>query len=206
MSPPEPARATVVAWYAHRPAVLTELVERLQRAAGPGFTPRPLPDVHATVIGLEAAGDRDGLLHHLAAELAREPLQVRFGGFAGDDLRLRSRGLTLAERSLGVHGGRLVLIGWPVDPEPSPRLGEIRLRCERFGFRHKYHERPGDLDPDAYLVLGEAPDRGSVDAMRREVLAAPVLVPLTVGDVALVEYVDPRLPAASSTWWPLTRW
>ena len=48
------------------------------------------------------------------------------------------------------------------------------------------------------------PQAGLVERLRREVLATPVRVPLVVGDVALVEYADPRLPAATSRWWPIT--
>lgn len=203
--------ATIVAWHGPKPRALAELVERVQRAAGAGLAPRPTPDVHATILGLETAvsdrsPDRDGVIRHLGAEFEHAPVDVQFGGFAATDRRLSSRGQTLHERTLGVQGGQLVLIGWPVTPAPSPRLGEIRRRCERFGFRHKYHRTPDDLDPDAYLVLGDVagPEPGLVERLRREVLATPVRVPLTVADVALVEYVDPGLPAATSTRWPLT--
>ena len=73
-------RATVVAWYGHKPPQLSQLIESLHRAAarwcGARFVPRPVPDVHATVLGLESAasgtpGDRDGVLRHLVAEFER---------------------------------------------------------------------------------------------------------------------------------------
>ncbi len=75
---------------------------------------------------------------------------------------------------------------------------------ERYGFRHKYHRRPEDLDADVYLVVGDIaePERagaaGLVERMRREVLATPVRLLITVDDVSLVEYVDSTLPAATS--------
>jgi hypothetical protein len=212
--PAETDRATVVAWYGPKPSPLPQLIERLHRAAagwcGAGFVPRPVPEVHATVLGLEPAAsdtprDRDGVLRHLVAEFGRAPFDVQFGGFAATDRRMLSRGQTLHERSLGLRGEHLVLIGWPMASQPTPRLGEIRRSCERFGFQHKYHCGPYDLDPDVYLVVGEVAGTsdGLVERLRGEVVT-PVRIPLLVGDVALVEYTDPRLPSATSRWWPVT--
>ena len=201
-------RTTIVAWYGDKPPGLAGLIARLQRACGAGLTPRPVADVHATIIGLEAAaGDADGVRQHLAAAFAGEPLEIQFGGFAEADRRLLSWGRPLHERSLGLRGEHLVLAGWPVTPAPAPRLAEIRRECERFGFRHKYHRGPGDLDADAYLVLGEfvaPPPAGFVERLRRDHLADALRVPLGVGDVSLVEYTDARLPAATTTARPIT--
>ena len=206
-------RATVVAWYANRPASLTELVDRLQQAAvrrcGAGFAPRPLEEVHATLLGLElpvpgGRRDLDGVLRHLAGEFLREPLDVQFGGFPDTDRRPLSAGKTRYERSLVVAGTRFVLIGWPIPPARFSRVGDVRRQAERFGFRHKYHPRPDDLDVDVYLVLGEIAESAQPgmaelgERLRREVLDTPVLVPLRVDALSLVEYVDPRLPAATS--------
>lgn len=213
-----PARATVVAWYRDQPVGLTQLADSLQRAArtciGEAFTPRPLPDLHATILGLEspvpgACRDLDGVLRHLVAEFEQEPVDVQFGGFADADRRMLSRGKILRERSLVLQGTTLVLIGWPMAPGPSARMGEIRRRCERYGFRHKYHRQAADLDADIYLALGDIGDPAQagpvevVERLRREVLATAVRVPLTAEVVSLVEYVDARLPAATSTWRPL---
>ena len=206
----------MVAWYGAKAAALSTLVEGLQRSAreicGPGFTPRPAADVHATVLGLEtptgARRDLDGLLRHLGQELGRAPLDVQFGGFAADDQRMFSRGATMHDRSLVLQGNTVVLVGWPVTPAPSPRLGEIRRRCEQYGFRHKYHRQAEDLDADVYLVLGEVPDPvppGLVERLRDAAPAAPVRVRLAADDVSLVEYVDPRLPRATSTTLPMPR-
>lgn len=209
-------RATVVAWYGAKAAPLQALIGGLQdvarRVVGTGFTPRPPADVHATILGLETPvpgvrRDLEGLVRYLAAELGREPLDVQFGGFAGTDRRMRSGGETLYRRSLVAQGTLLVLVGWPMAPDPSPRLGEIRRRCERYGFRHKYHRRPDDLDVDAYLVVGDFAQPGQgralMEELRHEVLAAPVRVVLGVEDVSLMQYVDTRLPAATSTSTPL---
>lgn len=208
----------MVAWYANRPASLTELVNRLQQAAvrrcGAGFAPRPLEQVHATLLGLElpvpgGRRDLDGVLRYLVAEFEREPLDVQFGGFPDTDRRLLSAGKTRYERSLVVQGTRFVLIGWPVAPAASSRVGDIRRQAQRFGFRHKYHPRPDDLDPDVYLVLGDIAESARAgmgelaERLRREELDTAVLVPLTVDALSLVEYVDPRLPTATSVARPL---
>jgi hypothetical protein len=210
-------RATVVAWYGDKPGALAELIARLQQEAGPGFVPRPVPDVHATVVGIETASgsppDLDGLLRYLVSEFGRDPLDVQFGGFAATDRRLLSRGQTLYERTVGVWGDKVVLIGWPVAPQPTWRLGAIRRRCEEFGFRHKYHRGPDDLDPDVYVVLGELVDAAGaaelVERLRGAALETPVRVRLDAEAIALAEYTDPRLPAATTVRRPiaaLTRW
>jgi hypothetical protein len=102
----------------------------------------------------------------------------------------------------GVYGAKVVLIGWPVaGGEPRRTLAELRLRCGHFGVTHSY----GD-DPDVYLVLGEvtgAPDAHVASVVRRELAVAPVDVPLSAADLALVTYDDTTLPRASTTWRPL---
>ena len=204
----DPARSTVVAWYETLPEALALLVERVQadagRLLGDTFTPRDHTQVHATLIGLERAAapfDPVPLTAHLRAALS-PPWTIRFGGFSPDDLRLRSRGLSLNERMFGVCGGKVVLIGWPVvDGDPRRTLAELRLRCADFGVTHGY----GD-DPDVYLVLGEvagAPEANVASVVRRELAATPVDVPLSVDDLSLVTYDDTTLPRASTIWQPL---
>lgn len=174
---------------------------------GTAYRPRPPDDLHATIIGLGrpvGPPDLPGLLDDLARAFTEAPMTVRFGGFRADDDRLPSRGRTLAERTLVLRERSVVLVGVPVDPEPVARLAEIRRRCEARGFRHKYHDDSGPLDPDAYLVLGdlvEPPPAGVVVAA--EALTSPVLVPLGHQDLSLVEYADRTLSRATSRWWPL---
>lgn len=220
-------RASVVAFYGELPGALSELVGRLQRTAadrlGPAFAPRRPEQVHATVIGLEfpppahAGGDRSRfdarpLAEHLLRALRAAPLQLRFGGAAAGDRRWPSRGAPRHERSFLAGPADVVLIGWPVrgaDGEAvvPPTLAEIRRGCETFGARHRYHDRPGARDNDAYLVVGRlvgAPDPAATsalaDAVRRELAANPVRVPLGPEQLGLVEYTDTALPVASTRW------
>ena len=203
---------TVVAFYGPKPDALGALIGSVQQAfaeaLGGAFRPRPVDDVHATVIGLEdAPGCADDVAAFLATELRRAPLDLRFGGFSGEET-FRSRGRPLRERSALLDGERAVVIGWPVEHgRATARLGELRRDCARFGVIHKYHRGTTALDPDAYLVVGNVESNvsreGVVEAVRATALGRPTSVRLTASDVSLVRYVDPALPRASSIWRPL---
>ena len=210
MTAVDPTRSTVVAWYDTLPDALARLVARVQAAGvaalGAAFVPRDPAQVHATLIGLERAPapfDPGPLSVHLHAVLT-PPLTIRFGGFPRSDRRLRSRGLPLHDRTFSISDGRAVLMGWPVvDGSPSPALAEVRDGCAALGVTHRY-----GTDPDVYLVVADvtaAGERGRAleDAVRRELAAAAVQVPLSAADLCLVTYDDPALPRASSSWRPL---
>lgn len=202
---------TVVAFYGPKPDALGALIGSVQQAfaeaLGAAFRPRPVDDVHATVIGLEdVPGCADDVAAFLADEL-RRPLDLQFGGFSAGET-VRSRGRPLRERSALLDGERAVVIGWPVEHgRPTARLGELRRDCARFGVIHKYHRGTTALDTDAYLVVGavepDVPRSGVVEAVRATALERPTSVRLTASDVSLVRYVDPALPRESSTWRPL---
>jgi hypothetical protein len=71
---------TVVAFYGPKPDALGALLASVQQAfagaLGAAFRPRPVDDVHATVIGLEdAPGCADDVAAFLSAELRRAPLE-----------------------------------------------------------------------------------------------------------------------------------
>jgi hypothetical protein len=204
----DPARSTVVAWYERLPDGLAQLVVRVQEMAvealGDACVPRDPTQVHATLIGLERAPgpfDPDPLAAHLRTTLA--PCTVQFGGFAPGDRRLLSRGLPLHDRAFGVRDDRAVLMGWPVvDGVPRFDLAHVRQGCAAVGVTHRY-----GTDPDVYLVLADVAPGVRVDgleaAVRAELAATPVRVPLSAADLCLVTYADPALPRASSTWRPL---
>jgi hypothetical protein len=204
----DPSRTTVVAWYDTLPDDLAPLVEQAQTTAarllGAAFTARRPEQVHATLVGLELAHgpfDPVPLAAHLSTALS-PPWTIRFGGFLPEDRRYRSRGLPLYERAFGVYGTKAVLVGWPlVDGAPTRALAELRSSCAGFGVVHRY----GD-DPDVYMVIGEvadAPADHAVKAVREELAATPVHVPLAADDLSLVTYADTALPRASTSWRPL---
>ena len=200
----DPSRSTVVAWYDGVPDGLALLVERVQATAGrllgDAFAARDAAQVHATVIGLERAPvpfDPAPLTAHLRAALS-PPWTIRFGGFPPGERRLLSRGLPLHDRTFGVYGDKVVLVGWPVvGGAPLRTLADVRLGCGAFGVTHRY----GD-DPDVHLVIGEVTDAAEhvAAAVRRELALRAVHVPLTFDDLSLVTYVDTALPRASTTW------
>jgi hypothetical protein len=199
-------------------ALLGDLQVDLADAVGAHFLPRPVDDIHATLIGLESGGpvtgrvvpriDVDGLCRHLDESLTRSPLKLRFGGFADRDHSVSSRGSSLYERALTVSGSKVVLIGWPVDGrgEPTWRLEELRRELGRFGARHRYHPTP---DPDAYLVIGELLDGWDparldicIERGRWELSQAPCEVQVTGANAGLAIYTDTRLPAESTVFVP----
>jgi len=203
----DPSRSTVVAWYDTLPDDLALLVGQVQASAGrllgDAFTARDPAQVHATVIGVERAAapfDLSPLAAHLRAALS-PPWTIRFGGFPAGDRRLLSRGLSLHDRTFGVYGDKVVLVGWPVVAgAPQRTLADARLSCADLGVTHRY----GD-DPDVYLVVGEAAGVPTerVAAVRRELALGGVDVTLSFDDLSLVTYDDPALPRASTTWRPL---
>jgi hypothetical protein len=203
----DPSHSTVVAWYDTLPDGLALLVGQVQASAarllGGAFTARDPAQVHATVIGLERAPapfDLSPLAAHLRTALST-PWTIRFGGFPPGDRRLLSRGLSLHDRTFGVYGDKVVLVGWPVDEgAPQRTLADARLSCADLGVTHRY----GD-DPDVYLVVGEAAGVPTerVAAVRRELAVSGVDVTLSFDDLSLVTYDDPALPRASTRWRPL---
>jgi hypothetical protein len=106
-----------------------------QLGAGVRFYPSSLPQMHATVVGLERRR-QDGLenrnFHALRGcskvmrlpELFRFiincdhfPLWVQIGGFEDRDYSFQSRGARPYQRSFSLQGRIAVVIGWPVRAE-----------------------------------------------------------------------------------------
>lgn len=215
------ASSSIVAYLGAMPVALTALVGRVQQTAaevlGEDFRPRPLAQVHATVIGLETPSTRIGehrrfdvepLAEHLVRTFSDDPLDVHFGGFDSADRRLLSQGKPLHDRTFLARGGNVVLIGWPVvAAAPTPVMATIRRGCEPFGVVHRYHPTPSASDPDVHLLIGRAPTGSGterVEAVVREWLAAsPVRVPMLADDLSLVEYADTALPVATTRRRPL---
>jgi hypothetical protein len=210
-------RATVVAFHGPKPPALTDLVERMQAFAadrlGTAFRPRPLADVHATVIGLENGPPRldpAPLAGEIVEALDRERPRLQLGGFGPGFDGFRSRGLRPYERTVVLQGEPLVLMGWTTSAgsgraDPVAVVGDLRHRCERFGVRHKHHVDGAPQDDDLWLVIGVVDatvgeqERSELASTARDRLAGwRTDVELTADDVALVEYESTELPAATS--------
>jgi hypothetical protein len=226
--------ATVIAYYERsKPAALgeflTDVQHRLRRHLADTFRPRPIDEVHATIIGLDAFGaltsgdefseirkpstdrpDIAGLCEYLASEVESRSMTMQIGGFANADLVITSLGARLWQRTLSAYDDKVVLMGWPVDHQGSPNnsLDALRRGAQRFGFVHRYHKRVSDTDPDMYMVIGNVDQVDAVvlDAlipMRAELEQHSCRVPLSVESIRIAVFDDTRLPIDTTRTEPL---
>lgn len=159
----EVRQASLVALYGRKPAVLGDFLTLCQDRIGAAmqrhgisgkFCPYSLPQMHATVVGLERRS-QDGLenrnLHafrglsrvmHLPAFFEfilacnHLPFHVQIGGFQDREYRFQSRGGRPYHRSFSLEGRTAVVIGWPVrtagcatarsSGETAARHGEVQ--------------------------------------------------------------------------------
>ncbi|MBG6065208.1 hypothetical protein [Micromonospora ureilytica] len=227
--------ATLVAFYAEsKPSGLGDYVGGVQRRLvellGGLFQPRPMPDVHATIIGLESFGrvqppqeltelrasgsgrpDIAGLCAYLNTTLGQHPPQIQFGGFPNRDLGVTSRGQRLYTRTLTTNANQVILMGWPVDEsgQPTEELERIRRDLQKFGVVHRYHKQAHDRDPDLYLVIGrvkqgDLSETGALEAIRLELSQATFTTPLLPDALRVATYDDTDLPLSTTRAWPLT--
>jgi hypothetical protein len=211
-----PEKTTIVMFYGIKDPSLASLVCSLQelaaQALGKQFLPRPLDEVHATLIGLErsesATLDQTAeIVAYLDCEF-RKSLLVQFGGFEDKDYVFSSRGERLYSRSLSVVGNDLVLIGWPVNPidsQPDLELDRIRHECQAYGFRYKYYDSPGAVDPDCYMTIGdigEAVNESDIERLltqgRLLLSEKPSKLNTDTSSIKLAIYEDRRLPSSST--------
>jgi hypothetical protein len=233
---PRRRHVAVVMFYGPKPDALHDIVTVIQSLAVESlpfdtFTPRPLPEVHSTLISLEAHVDHErltsrfwpsaaddapemrigGLLAHLRCSIADLRLSLQVGGFDDIEYSFRSRGERLYKRSLTAQNGQLLLAGWPVDHgAPTAVLDRLRRSCQKFGVGHKYHPTPDALDPDAHLVIGDYVK--DLPVSRLESLLAVGLgalklnnrpFPVTIHDVSVVAFTKMSLPASNTSRLPL---
>jgi hypothetical protein len=211
------AGATIVAYYGSKPTPLATWLMGLQARVAQelrNFRPRPIDEIHATVIGLEyplrsvTATDIMSLSEYVVAAFD-DGVQVKFGDYLPGGSPFASRGQDPYVRSFALAEGRVVLIGWPVRPLGDVYyLAEVRRGAERFGFRHRYHGASDDLDPDCYMAIGDygqedvsctSDSLASVEAVIRQYLVRnPVRVGLSARDLSLVRYRSTTLERAGS--------
>jgi hypothetical protein len=209
-----------VAHYGPKDAALEHWLLQVQRQtiaeAGDAFRPRPIVDIHFTVLGLEFAMREVGAadIHSLMSRLRNEltpPLVVQFGGWHDDDREFLSRGRPLRERTFSIDGKNCVVIGWPIAPQriggtAVKALADVRRAAEDYGFRHRYHTDGSDDDPDAYMVIGTLPS-GSTDdvpdGLRRYLSGHPITLTCGVDDIRVVIYQTTELDWTTSLSIPL---
>jgi hypothetical protein len=222
------AGASVVAYYGdkrrNQPGLadlITGVQEVVSRTVPGQFHARDLFEVHATIVGLERVRNYrrprlSDLLLYLRSTFDAG-MMIQFGGFAPTYLGMRSRDLTLYERSFTVSGGDVMLMGWPVESgAPSAALDRVRRECGQLGFRHKYYSDDLTVDPDCYLSVGrldggvgvkdcELLVREHLSRLRPASAQVPdgIRVPLSSADISIVFYEDRNLARASSVVYPL---
>lgn len=229
---------TLVAYYGDKLSSLADLIRNAQDVVGDvlgsAFAIRDLEQVHATILGLvdpelpsrtwdesrekipwnDGHRDLPGFLRYVRDFLQSRSVEMQFGGFSASvDYGLTSRGRPLFERSAFVSCEKMVICGWPREQEKlSLALDELRATAQKYGFRHKYHSSPKDVDPDAYMVIGDisldavSTERLEIaEARVRQVLVdSPIHLPLTTRQLGLVAYADNRLPYPESPFFPLS--
>jgi hypothetical protein len=225
--------ATVIAYYdSTKPSVLEAYIAHVQQwlvERIPSFVARSMPEVHATIIGLESYGSvpadagqpelaelggemgLPALCQYFGSSVEASSMAVQFGGFLDRDYAIASRGKRLFERTVTAHRGQLMLLGWPVaeSGEPTEFLDKIRRGAQQFGATHRYYRVPTDKDPDAYMVIGttgELADQDMVEVarLRNELAMSSCRTPLEVRSLQVATYDDTRLPRSSTRTWPLS--
>jgi hypothetical protein len=230
-------KLTLTAFYGEKPQQLAAFVASIQALVSAlvpkGFMPYELPQVHATIVGLEGrriggqllnenfrrlgearSMDIGGLLGFLRST-TRLPFEARIGGFSREEAYgFDSFGRHPFERSFEIQAtNSVVAMGWPLDgSEFTNALDELRREFVRFNVLHKYHASEASVDNDLFFVLGtidtEAAgplDRIAIsDSIRSEMAAMkPLVVTVDTQSLSLVRYEDPRLPLSSSLRVPL---
>jgi len=133
-------QVTLVSLYGEKKKALADLIAECQRIVTTGvgqFKPYELPQVHATIIGLERRIGSPAYNANFAKNRERDvemdfagflaylrncgcfPFEVQIGGFAADrHYPFTSRKAIPHDRSFSIQGDRVVMMGWPVRGEP----------------------------------------------------------------------------------------
>lgn len=221
------AQVSLVAFYQNKsPAFadwLDQLLNSIQSILGKQFDAYSIPQVHATIIGLEATREQGKLINCNFLQLRRQhctmqlanflaaletapqfPMHIQLGGYSKDvNYHFLSQGKTPWERCINIRANQLILIGWP--NSNAPILANFRKTQERFGILHKWHPALESADNDCYFVLGELTrehDRQDeynlLDKIRQQLLDVPLTVPLPLDKLGFVTYTSTRLPTSDT--------
>ncbi|NEO98492.1 MAG: hypothetical protein F6K58_07410 [Symploca sp. SIO2E9] len=152
-------QVTLISLYGEKSLELVNLIHQCQKMiagiTGIEFTPYDLPQIHATILGLEQVigtpmhnlnlakyqnlskkMDVCGFLNWLRIS-DYVPFQIQVGGFDDCDYDFTSRGQRPYERSFSLQGNKAVIMGWPIRHLPlgvsEKRRGEISKQTRRRG-------------------------------------------------------------------------
>ena len=226
----------IVAFYGKKPALLAALIAdcqtRLQTYPDLRFEPYALEQVHASIVGVPpisdpaSIADFDRFLSFIRS--GPVPFQVQIAGFRRRPYPFTSRATDPFQRSVSLSDGKAVVIGWPIRGLPLQSqpadfldllrearmypnsLDDLRLSTRAFGFSHRYHTTPTDVDNDFYFRIGlfdaEATSSEAIrtaESHLRESLASadPLVVEVALSDLFLVESESEfLLPSTSHAW------
>ncbi|MBI3984304.1 hypothetical protein HY346_03320 [Candidatus Microgenomates bacterium] len=243
----------LVALYGDKPAKLVQFIADCQAeivsVAGSAFHPYDIRQVHATIVGVEQATESTmvnayfyeyrgkqvqmnfGDLLNFLRNSGCAPLQVQIGGFQQRDYPFVSHGAGPYERSFAFHGGKAVVIGWPIRGTPITNhtstainlihesqiypntLDKIRQAVQTFGFLHRYYRRPEDVDNDFYFRVGLFDPESVPESMQsliertiRQFLSdlEPVVIEITLSDICLAFSDKETLPLDSTRLWSIS--
>jgi hypothetical protein len=153
--------------------------------------------------------DFAGLINYFQHQ-ADFPLTIRFGGYDRQmNFDFRSRDQHLYERSFQLQSANSqtipVLIGWSWrDNIVTGEIDRLRRHLQNFNLLHKYHATINAIDNDFYLRLGTInaqliPQINAIAVDLRDFLAAtPLSIPLSLKNLAFVQYQDLMLTPATT--------
>jgi len=176
------SNVSLVAFYGEKPSLLNLLIKNIQYSLTQlsEFTPYPIKQVHATVLGCEGWQtaaviiskwfyvnrkeirhlDYAGWLEYLQSN-SFATFEIGFGGYEGDlDYNFLSRNQHPYYRSFQLQKINdityvPVLIGWPQKKDLiTLELDQLRRKAQKFNFLHKYYKENQSIDNDCYLRLG----------------------------------------------------
>lgn len=141
------------------------------------------------------------------------PAEIYFAGYQPKiNYQFYSRKQHPCDRSfqLQVSGDQQlipILMGWSMKNKViTTEIEQIRRDLQQFNCLHKYHKSAQDIDNDVYLRLGTITKTFPVEKLEkiqqeiRQYLQhlAPIRLPLTLEDLAIVKYQDLTLPLTTT--------
>ena len=219
--------------------LIVSLQQLLQREFRDNYIPYDIEQVHATIIGCEGLKTEAGIVNKWFYTLKNEivyldiagflkylstprllPLEICFAGYQPNiNYQFLSRNRHPSDRSiqLQISGNSLIpiLIGWSRCKEHisiSDDIEQLRRNLQQFGFLHKYHEQPQDIDNDVYLRLGTIVGEynpqfvATIQQKINNYLQTLAPINITVGkeNLAIVKYQDLALTFNSTRIYSLT--
>ena len=241
LSIPDIPGVSLVAFYGGKPRALQQLIvslqQLLQREFKDNYIPYDIEQVHATIIGCEGLKTEAGIVNKWFYDLRNEvryldlagfleylltskllPLEISFAGYQPNiNYQFLSRNRHPSDRSIQLQTSKNsivpILIGWSCRKNHiTDKIERLRRDLQQFGFLHKYHKQPQDIDNDFYLRLGTIEGQYNpqfITTIQQQFnnylqTIAPTNVTLSKENLAIVKYQDLALTFNSTRIYSLT--